>query len=61
MNDQLPIPNSPSLPIAATGVSQVDEAIRALSELDRLDVTEHAAIFSDIHQKLSLSLTEITN
>jgi hypothetical protein len=61
MNEQIPIPSSPSLPLVATGVSDIDNALEDLNSLDSIDVTEHAEIYSAIHQKLSTALTEIAN
>lgn len=61
MSSQLPLPNSPLLPITSTGNSEVDNALGALSQLDQVEIDGHAAIFTQIHEKLSNALTDIDN
>ncbi|CAB4581004.1 MAG: hypothetical protein F2563_04805 [Actinobacteria bacterium] len=61
MSDQLPLPNSPSLPISATGNADIDSALIVLNTLDSLDINEHAEVFTQIHAKLSNALTDIDN
>ncbi len=44
---------------APTGDPRVDEAVRRLSELPGLPVTEHPAVFEHIHQRLAEALGEL--
>jgi hypothetical protein len=61
MSDQLPLPNSPSLPLSATGIAEIDSALTVLNALDSLEINEHAEVFTQIHAKLSSALTDIDN
>jgi hypothetical protein len=59
MSAQIPLPHVPALLITETGNENIDVALKNLSKLDNLDVTEHAEIFADIHAKLSSALSDI--
>lgn len=59
MSNQMPLPNSPALPIAGTGNAEIDESLLSLTSLDTLDITEHAEIYSQIHIKLTEALSDI--
>lgn len=61
MSDQLPLPNTPALPISATGTAEIDSAIAELRSLDELEITDHAEVFTRIHAQLSSALTDIDN
>ena len=59
MSHQLPLPNSPALPIAGTGNADIDAALLELNELENLDITDHADVYSRIHAKLNAALSDI--
>ena len=59
MSNQLPRPNSPALPIAGTGNADIDDALLELNELENLDITDHADVYSRIHTKLNAALSDI--
>jgi hypothetical protein len=59
MSAQIPLPNTPPLLITETGNENIDAALVNLKDLDTLEVTEHAEIFSAIHGKLSAALSDI--
>jgi hypothetical protein len=40
MSNQIPLPNSPALPIAGTGNADIDDALLELNELESLDITD---------------------
>jgi hypothetical protein len=44
---------------SATGESRVDRALAPLDELEGLPVTEHRAVFEDVHRRLSDVLGEL--
>jgi len=43
----------------ATGEPRVDAALERLDELERLPVTEHRAVFEDVHRRLRDVLGEL--
>jgi hypothetical protein len=43
----------------ATGEPRVDAALARLEELEELPVTEHRAVFEDVHRRLSDVLGEL--
>jgi hypothetical protein len=59
MSNQIPLPNSPPLPIAGTGNADIDDALLELNELENLDITDHADVYSRIHTKLNAALSDI--
>jgi hypothetical protein len=59
MSNQIPLPNSPALPIAGTGNTDIDDALLELNELENLDITDHADVYSRIHTKLNAALSDI--
>ena len=57
-------PASPDVPAAeprtpATGEARVDEALARLDELPGLPVTEHPAVFEQVHRRLQEVLGEL--
>ena len=58
---QPPLPNSPMLPISQTGIREADESLAELWKLEATPVTEHAEIFTRIHNSLNTALTNIEN
>lgn len=59
MSNQIPLPNSPQLPLAETGIAEVDQALSQLIMLDDLEITDHAEIYTQIHSKLTTALSDI--
>lgn len=46
-------------PQPSTGDPRVDEAVSRLDELPGLPVTEHAAVFEHVHQRLTEALGDL--
>lgn len=46
-------------PVPATGEPRVDAALRALDGIDQVPVTEHPAIFEDVHARIHEVLGEL--
>jgi hypothetical protein len=53
-----PAPSAGERP-SATGEPRVDAALARLAELEGLPVTEHRAVFEDVHRRLSDVLGEL--
>ena len=55
--DDARIPSQGALPLdVQTGDSRVDAAVSGLRELDRLPVSEHAEVFTQVHRDLQDAL-----
>lgn len=59
MSSQIPLPNSPQLPLTETGIAEVDQALAELVKLENTEITEHAEIYTQVHSKLTAALADI--
>lgn len=47
--------------VGSTGDARVDAALARLDELDEAAVHEHAAIYADVHSRLSAALADASS